>query len=207
MRIVVFGGSGGLGRKITPLLDGDVISLSSSTNVQDEFKVKEFFDNHEVDAVINLSAYNHDGTLHKLPCSEAKKQIEVNALGSFHILRYCLEGMRARKFGRIILASSVLSVKPVIGAGIYSACKAFVDNLVKTCAMENAKYGITCNSLQLGYCEYGLAEKLSEDMLKSFKESIPAKRLCSVSEIVSSIKFLLETQYINGTSILLAGGL
>ena len=96
-KLVVFGGSGGLGSKLVGGLnkDYDVMSLSSKdvdvTNFDD---VKDFFSNNEVESVLNLSGYNHNMILHKYTKDksiEVKKQIEINIEGNLNILANMVE--------------------------------------------------------------------------------------------------------------------
>ena len=67
--IALFGGSGGLGSQLFPLLQKkyNVLSIKSSdvdiTNFQ---HVKSFFETNHVDIVINLSGFNHDMFAHKI---------------------------------------------------------------------------------------------------------------------------------------------
>jgi 3-oxoacyl-[acyl-carrier protein] reductase len=94
-----------------------------------------------------------------------------------------------------------------MGTSIYSASKAFNDNLVKTIALENAKYHITSNSIQLGYFDGGLTNKVPESIMKQVMEQIPLKRLGAVEELLRAVKFLIETEYVTGSNLTMAGGL
>ena len=114
--------------------------------------------------------------------------------------------MRNKKYGRIIYISSVLSKKPIRGTGIYSASKAFCDNLIKTYSLENSKYGITSNSMQLGYFEGGLTDKVPSNILEGVLSKISLKRLGNAVEIAELIKTIIKTEYINGTNISITGG-
>ena len=69
-KVVIFGGSGGLGKQISERLQSDmyVESLSSKdVDVTNFDEVKDFFHNNDVvvDSIINLSGYNHNMMLHK----------------------------------------------------------------------------------------------------------------------------------------------
>jgi NAD(P)-dependent dehydrogenase (short-subunit alcohol dehydrogenase family) len=72
--------------------------------------------------------------------------------------------------------------------------------------LENSKYGITSNSIQLGYFEGGLTDKVPNDILQNVKNNISLKRLGKVKEISSLIKTIISTEYINGTNISITGG-
>lgn len=215
MRIAIFGGSGGLGSQLANYLSYDngdrchaVTALGSKdVDVTDPTSVEKFFKDSPTDVVINMAAVNHDAMLHKTDPVAVSHQIDVNVKGTLNILRHALPGMRERKFGRIILTSSVLSRCPVAGTGVYSGCKAFIDNLTKTCALENAKYGITCNSLVLGYSDGGLAHRIPKSILDGIVGAIPLRRLCRVEEIYKAVSFLMDTEYATGTNLVLTGGI
>ena len=83
-------------------------------------------------------------------------------------------GNEERGYGRIILISSVLAKKIVLGTSLYSG-SAFIDNLVKTASAENVSMGITCNSLQLGYFDGGMCHRLPEKYKDQIKNSIGLK--------------------------------
>ncbi len=94
-----------------------------------------------------------------------------------------------------------------MGTGIYGATKAYYENLVKTIALENASKGITANCIQLGYMDGGLTYTLDSSFIEETLKAIPAKRLGTPKEIARTICFLIENEYVNGTTIKLTGGL
>ncbi len=212
-KLVIFGGSGGLGKPLSEKLksDYDVVALSSKDVDVTKFnEVKDFFVNNDIDIVLNLSGYNYNMILYNYTGEEGvevKKQIEINIEGNLNILANCLPKMRDNGYGRIILTSSVLSSKPVIGTGVYSGCKAFIDNLIKTCTLENIDRGITCNALQLGYFDGGLVYQIPIPIREQIKESIPLKRWGSIIELENSVRYLINTEYVSGCSLKINGGL
>ena len=110
--------------------------------------------------------------------------------------------MRSKNFGRIIFMSSVFSEINVKGYGAYSASKAFVDKLVKIAALENAQYGITVNSIQLGYTGIGMGEN-TPDLAK---QRIALKRFVTMQELFNTIEYIIKTEYLTGQNIRLCGG-
>ena len=211
--LVVFGGTGGFGSQLTIKLkhDYNIISLGSKdVDVTNYNEVKDFFLENDVDIVVNLSGYNYNVLLHKYNDTnliERSIQIDTNITGNMNILTSCLPQMRERRYGRIILTSSILSSKPVAGTSVYSGCKAFIDNLVKTCTVENLSKGITCNALQLGYMDGGLTYEVPEPFRTKVKENIPLKRWGTIEEIENTVRYLIDTEYVSGTSIKVNGGL
>ena len=212
-KMLILGGTGGLGKELTKAFEEDyeVTSLGSKDlDITDFRKLELYFHVNVYDVVINLSGYNHDSFLHKYDedmIHEAKRQLDVNTLGNVNLLAACLPKMRENKYGRIILASSVLSSKPVVGTSVYSASKSFIDSLVKTCALENCSKGITCNAIQMGYFDGGMAHRLPEKFQTIIKRKIPMARFGSIQELKDTIVYLINTEYVTGTSLKINGGL
>jgi NAD(P)-dependent dehydrogenase (short-subunit alcohol dehydrogenase family) len=208
-KLLLVGGTGGLGVQLMDSLKEtyECTSIGSKIcDVTNEEKVKEFFSNNSFDIIIYLSVKNIDGLIHKQKFSNITEQLNVNVVGFLNVLRYSTDSMREKNYGRVIYISSVLSKNPIRGTGIYSASKAFCDNLIKTYSLENSKYGITSNSIQLGYFEGGLTNKVPEEILTNVLKTIPLKRLGKINEMSNLIKTIIETEYINGTNILITGG-
>ena len=211
-KIVIFGGTGGLGKRLTPHFDiYDLLSIGSKDlDLTDSIAVRIFFEANDIDIILNFSGYNFNSPIHKYDETnivERNRQIDVVINGNLNILSACLPKMREKNYGRIILASSVLSSSPVFGTSVYSGCKAFVDNLVKTCSVENLSKGITCNSLQLGYMDGGLTYRVPESLREKIFNNLPLKRWGHIEEIVSAIIFLIKTEYVSGISLKINGGI
>lgn len=211
--IALFGGTGGIGLELKKKLDKkyNVLSLGSKdVNIVSKIEVEKFFEDNDCDIIINLSCYNYDSFLHKYTQEkqeELEKQLDVNVKGTVNIVSSCLKNMRHKKYGRIILASSILSEKVVPGTSIYSASKSFIESIARTCAIENINHNITCNSIQMGYFDGGLTYKIPENIREKIIQEIPSKRLGTIDELYNTIEFVINTPYINGTNIKINGGL
>ena len=211
--IALFGGTGGLGSQLAPLLEGAykvTVVGSKHVDVTNYDSVKTFFSNNEIDIVINLSGYNYDSFLHKYTensYSEIQKQIDINIKGTVNVTSCALPQMREKQYGRIVLLSSVLADHPVISTSIYSGCKGFVDSFTKTVALENIGKNVTCNSLQLGYFDGGLTYKIPESFRETVKNNIPAKRWGSIQELYNTVDYLIKTPYLTGQNINISGGI
>lgn len=208
-KVLLIGGTGGLGRQLSVELqqEYECVSVGSKDcDVTDDKNVESVINLHNPDVIIYLSAKNIDGLIHKQTTDTVSSQLNVSLIGFLNVLRYSTELMRDKKYGRIIYISSVLSKKPIRGTGIYSASKAFCDNLIKTYSLENSKYGITANSVQLGYFEGGLTDKVPSNILEGVLSKISLKRLGTVVEMGELIKTIIKTEYINGTNISITGG-
>ncbi len=212
-KIVIFGGSGGIGSKLVEILKNnyDIISLNSKdVDVSNYSSVELFFKNNQPEIVINLTGVNFDLFIHKINqtnLDSIDKQISVNINGTINIISNCLKYMRTTEYGRIIAISSVLAETPVISTGVYSGCKGFIDSFVKTVALENASKNISCNSIQLGYFDAGLTYKIPETFREHILNTIPTKRWGSIQELANLIEFLINTPYVTGTNIKINGGL
>lgn len=211
MKILLFGGTGGMGSLTSEILTKrgyECVALGSNeANITQMIEIKQALNEHQPDVVLNFAVYNVDAVAHKLDEAEVEKQLDVNVKGALNVLNASINHFRNHPKGRIVFLSSVLSSNPVIGTSVYSASKGFVDNLVKTAALENAKHGITVNSIQLGYFEAGLIKKVPTDLLDAIVSKIPLKRLGKGEELVNAIEFLINTEYVTGVNLPLTGGL
>jgi NAD(P)-dependent dehydrogenase (short-subunit alcohol dehydrogenase family) len=211
-KIVIFGATGGLGKEISKTLtDYEIISLGSSDiNITDYEQVNEFFKNNSADIVINFAGVNFDKFAHKLTPNDKEiinSQIDVNIKGTINIVSSCLPSMREKNFGRIILISSVLAEKPVVSTSIYSGCKGFIDSFVKTIGLENANKNISCNTIQLGYFDGGMTYKIPEQIRNIILEAIPSKRWGTINELENTIRYFINTPYVNGINLKINGGI
>lgn len=208
-KVLIIGGTGGLGSQVAELMkvkgdEFDVVAVGSSyCDIRVAQQCEQIMEIHKPDVLIDFAGINNDGFLHKE--NKMNVLIDTNIKGTMNLVSTVLPGMRARGYGRIVLISSVLVTNRVLGTGIYTSCKAFIDQLVKQISDENIGKGITANSLRLGYFDGGLTYKLPNP--ETFKEKIPLKRWGRIDELVSAIEFLINTEYCTGVNLPLTGGL
>ena len=157
--------------------------------------------------LINCAGISYNSFTHKSDPEKWKKVVETNLFGSYNFIRAILPLMREQKFGRIINFSSVTAVKPTPGVSAYAASKSALWGLSKSVAIENASLNITINNINMGYSELGMIHTVPEEFKKGIISQIPAGKLCEPKDILNTVRFLRETQYITGSSIDLSGGL
>jgi 3-oxoacyl-[acyl-carrier protein] reductase len=178
---------------------------SSDCDVRDFDSIRERVKG--TDVVIYFSVVNYDNLITKLIDEEVNHAIDVNVKGFINVLKASGIEFKERSGGKVIYISSILSSDPIKGTGIYSASKSFCDTLVKVFSKENGKYGITCNSIQLGYFDGGLTYKVPENVLNEVKKQIPTGRFGNSNELSSVIDHIIQNDYLNGSIIKLSGGL
>lgn len=156
--------------------------------------------------LINCAGISYNGFAHKSDLEKWIKVIEVNLIGTFTIIRSLLPIMREEGYGRIINFSSVVAKKPTAGVSAYAASKAGLIGLTKSLAAENAAKGVTVNAINLGYSNIGMGLK---EVPQKFKEelmnTIPTGRFCEPKEIFNTVKYLIDTEYVNGADINING--
>jgi NAD(P)-dependent dehydrogenase (short-subunit alcohol dehydrogenase family) len=156
---------------------------------------------------INCAGTNYNAFAHKADAAQWKNVIDVNLVGPFNIINSVLPIMRESGYGRIINFSSIVAQKGIPGTSAYAASKSALWGLSKSVAVENASKGITINNLNLGYFDIGMISDVPEPILDSIKKTIPTKKLGDPQNIYSAVIFIIENDYLNGTSLDINGGL
>jgi 3-oxoacyl-[acyl-carrier protein] reductase len=212
-KILVFGGTGGLGQKLVPYLEERylVTSIGSKhVDVTSFEEVKNFFLENEFDIVLNMTGLKYDVFINEIDennLDEVNKMIDVNIKGNINIISNCLSSMISKKYGRIISISSVFAEVNVPKNSIYCASKAFVDRFVSIANRENVKYGITCNTIQLGFFDGGMCHRVDEKYQERAKEKIGLKRWGKIEELYNTINYIVDNEYVCGSNIKIDGGL
>lgn len=157
--------------------------------------------------LINCAGGNYNAVAHKADVAKWKHLINVNLVGTFSMINAVLPLMREKGYGRIINFSSIVAQKGIPGTSAYAASKSALWGMTKAIATENAKKGITINNLNLGYFDIGMITEVPAEILESIKRTIPVQQLGDPENIYNAVKFLIESDYITGTSLDINGGL
>jgi acetoacetyl-CoA reductase len=162
-----------------------------------------------VDVLVNNAGITKDTAFHKMTVEQWNSVINTNLGSLFNMTRQVIEGMRSRKFGRVISISSINGQKGQFGQVNYSAAKAGDIGFTKALALENAKIGITVNAICPGYINTEMVQAVPKDVLeKNILPQIPIGRLGEPEEIARCVVFLAsdEAGLITGSTITANGG-
>jgi len=162
-----------------------------------------------VDVLVNNAGITRDGMLHKMTPEQWHSVINTNLTSVFNMCRQVIEGMRERNFGRIVSISSINGQKGQLGQTNYSAAKAGEIGFTKALAQENARKGITVNTICPGYIGTEMVRAMPQDVLdKHVLPLIPAGRLGEPEEIARCVVFLVadEAAFITGSTLTANGG-
>ena len=159
--------------------------------------------------LVNNAGITRDTMFHKMTPDQWNAVINTNLNSLFNMTRPVIEGMRARKFGRIINISSINGQKGQFGQANYSAAKAGDIGFTKALAQENAKNGITVNAICPGYIDTEMVQAVPKDVLeKNILPQIPVGRLGEPEEIARAVVFLAadDAGFITGSTLTINGG-
>jgi acetoacetyl-CoA reductase len=162
-----------------------------------------------IDVLVNNAGITRDTMFHRMKPEQWSEVINTNLGSLFNMCRPVIEGMRARKFGRIINISSINGQKGQMGQANYSAAKAGEIGFTKALAQENARAGITVNAICPGYINTEMVQAVPKEVLeKSILPLIPAGRLGEPAEIARCVVFLAsdDAGFITGSTLSANGG-
>jgi len=162
-----------------------------------------------VEVLVNNAGITKDGFFHKMTPDQWYGVINTNLNSLFNMTRPVWEGMRTRKFGRVICISSINGQKGQAGQVNYSAAKAGDLGFVKALALEGARVGITVNAICPGYIATDMVKAIPQEVLaKNILPQIPVGRLGEPEEIGRAVVFLAsdDAGFITGSTISANGG-
>ena len=162
-----------------------------------------------IEVLINNAGITRDSAFHRMTAEQWHAVINTNLNSLFNMTRPVIEGMRARKFGRIINISSINGQKGQFGQTNYSAAKAGDLGFTKALAQESAKLGITVNAICPGYIATEMVMAVPQDVReKSIIPQIAVGRLGEAEEIARCVVFLAadEAGFITGSTLSANGG-
>ena len=162
-----------------------------------------------VDVLVNNAGITRDGMFHRMTPEQWNAVIGTNLGSLFNMTRQVIEGMRNRKFGRIVNISSINGQKGQMGQVNYSAAKAGELGFTKALAQEGARAGITVNAICPGYIATDMVKAMPPDVLqKNILPQIPIGRLGEPEEIARCVVFLAsdDAGLITGSTLTANGG-
>ncbi len=208
--------------RISELLNKDGIfscpvDLCNSEAVKEAVLRAEQFLHQSSDTLIHCASIRSSDALplYKTEPMQFANVLSTNMMSAYNILRWTLPSMQENAFGRVIMFGSDVSQKGLQNGSAYSASKAGIVNLVKSVALEMAKYNIVINAISPAPVETNLEEDYSGEYLNFRKRyfaeylaQVPTGKLVTKEEIKKVTDLLIDENIknLNGEEIIIDGG-
>jgi 2-hydroxycyclohexanecarboxyl-CoA dehydrogenase len=165
--------------------------------------------------LINNAGTDEFGFFNQTTPDMWERVLAVNLTGVLNCTHAALPAMQEAGYGRVVSISSEAGRVGSKGSAVYSAAKGGVIAFMKVIARENARFGITANSIAPGPIEtpllMGAAQmgELGEKVIETMKGATQLRRLGKPDEVAAAVAFLAaeESSYVTGETLGVSGGL
>lgn len=172
-------------------------------------KAVEYF-NSEIDVLINCAGQYIYKPIEKMEFDEISYLLDVNFKAAYILSSLVINGMKKKKWGRIINIGSISGVVGEANASLYCATKSAFSGFTKALALEVAQDNITINQINPGWVDTPLAQNaLNEEERKEVIDVTPQKRFVEPIEIAKLCEYLISdlAKGITGQGINVCAGL
>ena len=184
---------------------------SDASNYDDSVKLVDnvISDFGKIDILVNNAGIKKDNLLMRMNKEDFDSVINTNLSSVFNLTKASIRTFLKQRSGSIINISSVVGVKGNAGQSNYSASKAGIIGFSKSIALELGSRNIRSNVIAPGFIETDMTDSLSEDVINSWKESIPLKRGGNPSDVANACVFFASdlSSYITGQTLHVDGGM
>jgi 3-oxoacyl-[acyl-carrier protein] reductase len=205
MRVLVTGGSKGIGKAIVQLFEHNGHSVYSPSRSELDLTQTVDLQDREFDIIINNAGIN---PLTYIKDISDEAVMKVNYLSPLQIIQQCLPYMVDQKYGRIVNIGSIWIDTSKPKRASYSASKSALHSLTKSLTAEYAHENILTNTISPGFIGTDLTyQNNTKEEIALLSKQIPVGRLGLPEEIAKLVYTLsVENNYIAGQNIIIDGG-
>ena len=173
----------------------------------------------EPDILVNNNEGPPPGRFEQWQKHDFQAAIDANFLAPVFMIQAVLDGMKQRKFGRIVNITSAMVKSPRAPMGLSTSARSGLTALCKGLSIEVAPFNVTINNLlperfdtdrQKFMASMAMQVKgiSHEQAIAEIHESIAAKRMGHPAEFGDACAFLCSAQagFISGQNLQLDGG-
>jgi 3-oxoacyl-[acyl-carrier protein] reductase len=209
-------------REIRNATGGDVRAVT--VDVTDPAQCAHAFDEATsafagVDILVNNAGGPPFGPFESFAEEQWQKALDMNLLSTVRFCRMALDGMKQRRWGRIVNIVSLGTKSVLPGSVLSTGARLGVIGMAKLLSDEVASFGITVNNVAPGIIltdrvrQTSLKQRLDRGMdekagLEDIAQTIPARRVGQPEELGALVAFLASNKaaYITGSTIAVDGG-
>ena len=169
-------------------------------------KLKKKIINEKKIILLNFSSVKIDKISINIKKAELLKTFNINFFSFFYIIQGVLPIMLKKKWGRIINFSSTGGAAGEIGTLLYTTSKNASMAMIRIMAKEYAKFNINFNTIKLGNFNVGMYKKLPPKVKNKILKAIPNEKTGNKNNILNAIKFIVNSDYVNGSEVSVDGG-
>jgi NAD(P)-dependent dehydrogenase (short-subunit alcohol dehydrogenase family) len=142
---------------------------------------------------------------------EFRRVIAINLEGAFLTLRGAARHMSSREGGgSLVGVASLAAIEGQARAQAYSASKGGLVSMIRSCAVELARYGIRANAILPGWIETRLTDRAlaSDPVVAKVLPRIPVRRWGQPSDFAAAAVYLASpgSAYHTGDALIVDGG-
>jgi NAD(P)-dependent dehydrogenase (short-subunit alcohol dehydrogenase family) len=165
-----------------------------------------------IDGIVYAAGIIHIKPIQYIEIDEFLELQKINSVAVIFIIKECLIQKKINKNSSIALIGSISGTRiGYKGSVSYSFSKGALSGMVKSLALELAKYKIRINSILPAMVQdtrLGINETFSEGQLTEDKNKYPLGDYLKVDDVTGSIIYLLSdsAKMITGSELLIDGG-
>jgi 3-oxoacyl-[acyl-carrier protein] reductase len=163
-----------------------------------------------VDILINNAGISHSGDLGDFDLAQMEAMRRINVDGLVAVTRAVVEGMKERRFGRIVNVASVAALGTAMaGTTFYAATKAAVIVLTRRFALELGPHGVTVNAVAPGFVLTDMATAgRTEADFAAIAARTMVRRIGKPDDIAHAVEFLVspEAGFVTAQVLTVDGG-
>ena len=190
-------GSEALALQLDVTREGDWRSVS--------LKTREISD---VDIVVNNAGYFPNRAIDDLDLATWRKTMATNLDSHFLSVKYFLQAMRKKKWGRFVGISSNMVGLAIPGMSHYITTKMGIIGFMRGLANDVANDGITTNAVLPGLTNTRATASQPDEIKRATWEQQAIKRLGEPEDVTGAVLFLTsdDAAFIIGEAIVVDGG-
>jgi 3-oxoacyl-[acyl-carrier protein] reductase len=159
-----------------------------------------------IDILVSNAGMTADGLFVGMETDAWHRVISTSLDGFYHVARPLVRVMARRRWGRVVVISSVSGIRGNPGQVNYSAAKAGLIGATKALAREVAARNVLVNCVAPGLIDTDMSRDAPRDQLLA---GVPMRRIGRPDEVASVVAFLCgdDCTYLTGQVIAVDGGL